>query len=228
MKDIYVYEGTSVLINKLDIKDAKLLDEKEGAIVSLNVFDLISHPFKIKSVFDIKIVHKKLFSDLYEWAGENRKINLYKDEPVLNGLSVNYSEYKNIDQDLAKLDILFKSINWEELSHKETIDKIVILISKLWRIHCFREGNTRTATTFLYLFMKQLKLKVNIDFIGKHAKYFRNALVMASIDQYSEYEYLTNILLDSIAMKEVKSGKYKTIREYEVDKYEYREHKYKD
>ena len=227
MKDIYVYEGTSVLINKLGIRDSKALDEKEGAIVSLNVYDLISHPFKIKSVFDIKKIHKYLFGDLYEWAGENRKINMYKEEPVLSGLSVNYSEYTNIDKDLKRLDSYFVSVDWKDLSHKETIDEIVKIISRLWRIHCFREGNTRTTTTFLYMFMKQLGLKVNIDFIGKHAKFFRNALVLASIDQYSEYEHLTSILMDSISLKEVDSGKYKTIREYEVDKYEYREHKYK-
>ena len=76
--------------------------------------------------------------------------------------------------------------------------------------------------------MKQLFLKVNVDFIGKHAKFFRNALVLASIDQYSEYEHLTNILMDSISLKVASEGKYKTIREYEVDKYEYRAHKYKD
>ena len=48
MKDIYVYEGTYVLINKLEIKDPKLLDEKEGAIVSLNLINLLKHPFTSK------------------------------------------------------------------------------------------------------------------------------------------------------------------------------------
>ena len=76
--------------------------------------------------------------------------------------------------------------------------------------------------------MKQINLKMNVDFIGKHAKYFRNALVLASIEQYSEYEYLENILMDSISLKVQSTGQYKTIREYEVDKYEYRSHKYKD
>ena len=228
MKDIYVYEGTAVLINKLGIKDSKELEEKEGAIVSLNVLDLISHPFAIKSVFDIKKVHKRLFDDLYEWAGQNRTINMYKEEPVLNGLSVTYADYKEIDVSLKRLDSYFVSIEWGRLSHKETIDEVVKVISRLWRIHCFREGNTRTATVFLYLFLKQLNLKVNTDFIGKHAKYFRSALVLASIDQYSEYDYLTNILMDSISMKGIEGGKYKTIRDYEVEKYQYREHKYKD
>ena len=228
MKDIYVYENTNVLKNKLDIRDSKRLEELENALVSLNIVNLISNPFIIKSVFDIKKIHKILFSDLYEWAGDNRKINMYKEEPLLDGLSVIYSDYKSIDNDLNKLDSAFTNIKWNKLTHKEIIDTIVVIISRLWKIHTFREGNTRSTTTFLYMFMKQIKLRVNIDFIGEHAKYFRNALVMASIDQYSEYEHLTEILLDSISTKIAKTGKYKTIREYEVDKYEYRSHKYKD
>ena len=228
MKDIYLYEDTSVLKNKLNIKDSKKLDELEGAIVSLNIARLATHPLSIKSVLDIKRIHKELFSDLYEWAGVNRTINIYKDEPVLGGLSVNYSDYRNIDSDLNALDKSFKTIKWENLKHIEIIDEIVKLISRLWKIHCFREGNTRTTTVFLYLLMRQIGLKVNTDFIGKHAKFFRNALVLASIDQYSEYEHLTNILLDSVSTKIITEDKYQTIREYEVEKYEYRKHKYKD
>lgn len=228
MKDIYVYPNSNVLINKLNIKTLKELDEAENALVSLKIIDILNNPITITSVFDIKIIHKHLFSDLYDWAGENRKMNMYKEEPVLGGLSVEYSDYLKIDESLTKLDTDFKKVKWGKISKKETIDTIVRLISRLWRIHCFREGNTRTTTTFLYLFLKQISLKVNIDFIGKHAKYFRNALVLASIDQYSEYEYLTNILMDSISLKIINEGKYKTIREYEVEKYEYSGHKYKD
>ena len=54
MKDIYVYPDTFVLINKLNIKTSKELDEEENALVSLNVANLLINPFKIKSVFDIK------------------------------------------------------------------------------------------------------------------------------------------------------------------------------
>lgn len=227
MKDIYVYENTDVLINKFDIKNLKDLDKLEGALTTANLINILNNPFKIKSTSDIKKIHRILFLDLYEWAGENRKINMYKSEPVLNGLSVSYSEYTHIDDDLKKLDRYFKSIDWKNLSKKDTVDYIVQLISRLWRIHCFREGNTRTVTVFLYLFMKQINLKADTKFIGDHAKYFRNALVLASIDQYSEYEHLTNILMDSISTK-AKTGDYKTIRQYEVEKYEYTTHKYKD
>lgn len=227
MVDKYVYPGTRVLINKLDIKDGKKLDNAEYSIVSLNINYLIRNPILIKSLKDIFVIHKILFSDLYEWAGNKRNINIYKEEPILTGLSVNYSDYNSINTDLNKLDKDFIKINWNELKSKEKIDKIVLFISKLWRIHPFREGNTRTVTTFLYLFVKQIGLKVNVDFIGKHAKYFRNALVIASIDEYSEYEHLTNILMDSISLKDVNEDKYKTIKEYEVEKYDYQGHNIK-
>lgn len=228
MKDIYVYEGTNILINKLGIKDEKELDSKESFVATLNTANLLKSGFNIKSVNDIKIIHKHLFGDIYEWAGQNRKINMIKEEPVLNGLSVVYSNYRDIDNDLKKLDARFKSIDWKKLKHREAIDKLVIIISNLWQIHCFREGNTRTVTLFMYFLMKQIKMNVDTKFIGEHAKYFRNALVLASIGQYSEYNYLTDILLDSISFKNIDKNKYQTIRDYEVEKYEYRAHKYKD
>lgn len=228
MVDKYIYPGTRVLINKLDIKDEKKIDGAEYSIVSLNINNLIRNPILIRSLKDIFVIHKILFSDLYEWAGNKRNINIYKEEPILAGLSVNYSDYNSINTDLNKLDKEFIKMNWKELKSKEKIDKIVWFISKLWRIHPFREGNTRTVTTFLYLFVKQIELKVNTDFIGKHAKYFRNALVMASIDEYSEYEHLTNILMDSISLKEINENKYKTIKEYEVEKYAYQTHNIKN
>ena len=228
MKDIYVYEGTNVLINKLNIRDNYQLDEAEGVFVSIAMRSIIEKPIVIKSLFDIHKIHQLLFEKLYDWAGTDRKMNMYKNEPVLNGLSVIYSDYKSIDSDLKKLDAQFKTIKWKELHSKEKVESVVNIFSKLWRIHCFREGNTRTITLMMYLFMKQIGLKVNTDFIGNHAKFFRNALVLASIDQYSEYEHLTNILMDSVYLKDISSNKYKTIRDYEVDKYEYQKHEYKD
>ena len=228
MKDIYVYEDTHVLINKLSIKDSRELDKAELDISLFKTSFLYTNPIKLTSVFDIKKIHKCLFEQIYDWAGENRKINIYKEEPILNGLSVEYSYHRNIDADLTNLDNEFKSVNWKSLGHKEVLDKIVVLIAKLWQIHPFREGNTRSVTLFLYFFMKQIGMKVDAEFLGKHSKYFRNALVMASIGQYSEYNYLTDILADTTSFRSGRENKYKTIRDYEVDKYEYRPHYYKE
>lgn len=56
MKDIYVYPDIFVLINMLNIKTSKELDEAENALVPLNIANLLVNQFKIKLVFDIKKV----------------------------------------------------------------------------------------------------------------------------------------------------------------------------
>ena len=60
MVDKYIYPGTRVLINKLDIKDEKKLDGAEYSIVSLNINNLIRNPILIRSLKDIFVIHKIL------------------------------------------------------------------------------------------------------------------------------------------------------------------------
>lgn len=168
-----------------------------------------------------------LFENVYDWAGEIRKINIYKEEPVLAGLSVQYEDYNKIKRSITNLNKKFLNTQWEELSKTEIVDNIVRFFSSLWRIHPFREGNTRSVSTLMFLFIRNMNLKLNQDFIKEHAKYFRNALVLASIGEYSEYEHITNFLKDAISYKTIDSAKYKTIKNYEVDKYQYNYHSYK-
>lgn len=111
------------------------------------------------------------------------------------------------------------------------LKKVAIIISAIRQVHSFREGNTRVITLFLYYFLINLGFKLNREFIGKHAKYFRNALVIASIGEYSEYKYLEEIPKDSISFKlkdDDLNAKYQTIKGYNLDKYEYNYHSSKD
>lgn len=226
MKDIYVYEGTNVLKNKRNIRSNEELDQFENAMTSLAIIN-INRNFVFKDLTDIFEIHNILFKNVYEWAGETRKINIYKEEPVLSGLSVQYTDYKNIKKSVDSLNKQFLSIEWNKLGKNETVDEIVRIFSSLWQIHPFREGNTRSVSTLMFLFIKKINLKLNQDFIVEHAKYFRNALVLACIGEYSEYEHITEFLKDAISYKIMDSGKYKTIKNYELDKYQYNYHNYK-
>lgn len=92
MRDIYLYEGTDVLKNLLDIKDRKLLDEAEADYVTYRLKEIAIHP--LPGGYDyahLLQMHKYIFQDIYEWAGQQRKLNIYKEEPVLGGLSIDYS-----------------------------------------------------------------------------------------------------------------------------------------
>lgn len=226
MEDIYVYDGTNVLINKRNIRSNKELDQFENAMTSLAIIN-INRNFEFKDLNDIYEIHRALFENVYDWAGDTRKINIYKEEPILAGLSVQYEDYKKIKISVTNLNKKFLNTKWEELSKSEIIDNIVRFFSALWQIHPFREGNTRSVSTLMFLFIKKMKLKLNQDFIKEHAKYFRNALVLASIGEYSEYEHITDFLKDAISFKIIDSEKYKTIKNYELDKYQYNYHNYK-
>ena len=229
MKDPYVYEGTNVLINFADIKDQKTLDNYETTLSRIAIINILKNPIEINSTDDIYKIHELLFKEVYNWAGKPRTINIYKTEPVLNGLSVNYSDYKSIGSDLDNIQKEIDSFNWNDFSKKELIHKIAVVIAEIWQVHAFREGNTRTVCLFLYLFMKKFRLKLNIDFIGEHSKFFRNALVLASIGEYSEYEHLELILSDAVSIKKIVDGekKYQTIKDYNLEKYEYNYHQIK-
>ena len=226
MKDPYVYEGTNVLINLANIKEQDKLDNFETTLSRVAIVELLKNPIDITSTNDIFEIHKRLFKEVYSWAGKPRTINIYKTEPVLGGLSVNYSDHNQIMKDLNKIQNGIDSFDWANSSKKEIISKIVRFVSSVWQVHAFREGNTRTICLYLYFFMKKYNLKLNVDFIGEHSKFFRNALVLASIGEYSEYKHLEMILSDAISLKKVTNGesKYQTIKDYNLEKYEYNYH----
>lgn len=73
------YPGTTVLINKFNIQDEAKLNEVETVLVSARSAELMEHP-KADS-FDFahyKTIHQFLFSDLYDWAGQIRTVDLSK------------------------------------------------------------------------------------------------------------------------------------------------------
>lgn len=224
MRDPYLYLDVDVLINKKNIKDQNQLDKLEEDIIPLRMIALRKQGLIITSVFDIQKIHCFLFSSIFDWAGEFRKITMYKREPILNGYSVDYTPSDYIKKEMNDLEKRFLSINWENLDNKQKINNVASIIQELWQIHCFREGNTRTVALFLYFLLKTIGVHINIDFLGKNAKYFRNALVLASLYSESKPEYLFGIIADCTTIKNLTKNNYETINGYKVDKYSYQNH----
>lgn len=224
MKDPYLYPDVDVLVNKDNIKDQAQLDKLEEDIIPLRMIALRKEGLIISSVFDIQKIHRFLFLSLFDWAGEFRKITIYKREPILNGYSVDYTPFDYIEKEMNDLDRRFNSIDWNALNNKEKIENVASIIQELWQIHCFREGNTRSVALFLYFLLKTIGIHINIDFLGKNAKYFRNALALASLYSSSKPEYLFGIIGDCTTVKNITTNKYETIDGYEVEKYSYQSH----
>lgn len=224
MKDPYVYEGTDVLINKLNIKDENVLEKAESDFVGLAVNRLRNEGFVINRIQDVLKIHEYLFSNLYEWAGSPRTIDIYKSESLLGGKSIDYVFSFYITQALEDLNDEFKVIDWDKLTPEDKVKKICYFVTEFWHIHPFREGNTRTSAMMLYFLIKKANLHLNIDFLSKNGKYFRNALVLSSLYSNSKPEYLLGIVTDCVTLKNVSDDKYETINGFEVNKYSYTNH----
>lgn len=100
-------------------------------------------------------IHRRLFSALYDWAGEPRTINIYKAEPLLGGKSIDYIFASYIDTALKELQKEFANTDWGSLNPSKKIEKVCYFVSEFRHIHPFREGNTRTSAMALYFLIKK-------------------------------------------------------------------------
>ena len=198
MIDPYIIPNTNVLKNKLGITDRKELDEAESIITASKLIDveIVKGDFDYQHLMDI---HKHIFGDLYEFAGEARIINIEKSENVLSGMSVSYGHHSKIPEEVSKAIDDMKAIKWHELkSNDEMAQSFSKCFSELWKVHPFREGNTRTVTEFCVQYAATQNIFLDKELFAKNPVHFRNSLVLASIGEYSEYSHLEGIVKHSM------------------------------
>ena len=150
-------------------------------------------------------IHRKLFTDIYPHAGRIRDYNITKKEWVLDGATVLYGSATELR---ATLDYDFseeKKFSYKNLSMDEIIHHLAFFVSRLWQIHVFGEGNTRTTAVFFIKYLRTLGFDVTNDIFAENAWYFRNSLVRANyndlkndIHETTEYleTFLRNLLLN--------------------------------
>ena len=156
--DDYFYKGTNVLKNKLDIIDPKELEEKEIHISSTKLRQLMERPLEM-STYDkerLKRIHSYLFSDIYDWAGEYRTVNMAIERDSVVGPTSKGSYLINsfVPASLIdyELDIAFERAE-EEINKamilNEYSESLARLYATLIHIHPFREGNGRSSREFI-------------------------------------------------------------------------------
>lgn len=204
MRDPYVYPKSEVLINKPGITEDDKFKEVEANYTSMRISNIIENPPKGK--FDFKhlcYMHYYIFQDIYEWAGQPRIINIIKPEPALGNISIEYSEFQDIKKDTTSVLSQMRAFNWNKISLQEKPVYISKLMAELWKVHPFREGNTRTILTFFGQYAESRGMMLDMDLFADNSAYTRTALVAASavfkdIGDKSKPEYLIKIVKDSL------------------------------
>ena len=159
-----------------DINHNKL----ECDFVSMRIVELLEQDNFELSVDYLKYIHKHLFQDVYEFAGEFRKIDFSKHEKILNNDSVAYGDCKTLIEALEYDISLEKEKNYKDINIVEVIKNITDFTSSIWQVHPFREGNTRTTAVFIYKYLNSLGFNQNISIYKNKSSYFRNSLVRSN------------------------------------------------
>ena len=155
-------------------------NELECDFVSTRIVELLQIDNFELSVDYLKYIHKYLFQDVYEFAGEFRNIDFSKHEKILNNDSVAYGDCKTLKESLEYDISLEKEKNYKDMSVVEVINNITKLSSSIWQVHPFREGNTRTTALFIEKYLISLGYNVDNTLFKDKSIYFRNALVRSN------------------------------------------------
>ena len=159
---------------------------EEADKVSARIAQILSEPSFNFSPSHLIAIHKRLFEGIFKFAGKIRDYDITKKEWVLNGDTVMYGASFELK---AALDYDFemeRNFKYTGLSTDEIIKHITFFVSRLWQIHAFGEGNTRTTAVFTIKYLRSMGYKVDNDIFAQNSWYFRNALVRANYKNIKE------------------------------------------
>src|SRR3954464_9576021 len=153
--DPYTYENSTVLVNKLDLRDQDELDAYEAEISNARAAEPL--PEGKLDFAHYCAVHHHLFQDVYSWAGKPRTVRISK-----QGNPFCFPEHIH-----AQANKLFADLKaWRDLKGlpaNEFAERAAHFVAELNAIHAFREGNGRAQLTFFAVLADFAGHELNID-----------------------------------------------------------------
>ena len=140
---VYCYPNTKVLVNKMNIRSLKELQEAEMNYTSARLFQIQENP--VVGNFDfvhLLKIHEYIFQDLFEWAGKIRTIDISKGESL-------FCRVFNINSYAEDIFSHYYDDCYANRKNKEKfIDYLVKHYADVNALHPFREGNGRAQREF--------------------------------------------------------------------------------
>lgn len=143
-EDPYSLPGGMCLRNKIGTTDPTVLSAAEARIVSIRDVELaretLPGEYNLQHYQDF---HRHLFQDIYDWAGELRRVDISKGE-------VPFAHWQYLsDQTSAKLAELVDENLLISRNRTSFVSRLAHYYGELNVLHPFREGNGRTLRAFL-------------------------------------------------------------------------------
>ena len=168
----------------------------EADIVSARITELLGEKTFQFSPAELQSIHKRLFTGVFDHAGQFRTYNITKNEWVLGGDTVVYSSWESIRDTLDYDFSQEKQFSYDALSVPDSIKHLAKFASGIWQIHPFCEGNTRATAVFIVKYLKSFGFTVNNDVFAANSWYFRNALVRANYNNLKKGIHATSEFLE--------------------------------
>ena len=168
----------------------------EADIVSARITELLGEKTFQFSPAELQSIHRRLFTGVFEHAGQFRTYNITKNEWILCGDTVTYASWESIRDTLDYDYSQEKQFSYEKISMPESIRHMAKFASGIWQIHPFCEGNTRATAVFVVKYLKTFGFHVNNDVFAANSWYFRNALVRANYNNLQKGIHATSEFLE--------------------------------
>lgn len=180
---IYCYPDSSVLKNKLDIRDPVLLRKVEADLSSARQAEIFRTPVVGRfTATHLCNIHRKLLGDVYSFAGHFRR------EDIAKG-PTRFVTYSQIKEKLQRLLGQLQQEKWlENVPFEVFAARSAYYMAELNYIHPFREGNGRAIREFMRLLFLHNGYIVQWDAVDVEA------LLNAMIDSVYDTAHLEQIL----------------------------------
>ncbi len=182
MNDPYVYPGTDVLVNHFNVRDEDRLGRIERLVSFEAMVELMRDASRERSFdFDtLAWIHRRLFEDVYPFAGELRTVEISKPETVLSGRSIRYGHPRDIASTAHAAIHALHAVDYDHMQGTKGWPLFAEGLAMLWRSHAFREGNTRAVLTFAHMLLKANGCETDFSVISRSPSATRDELVRAS------------------------------------------------
>lgn len=155
-------------------------DTEEADKVASRIAKILSEKSFNFSPSYLVAIHGKLFQGIYKFAGRLRDYDITKKEWVLDGDTVMYGAAFELRMALDYDFEQEREFDYKGLNMDQIVEHLAYFVSRLWQIHAFGEGNTRTTAVFTIKYLRSLGFKVDNKIFADNSWYFRNALVRAN------------------------------------------------
>ena len=178
-----------MLKNKLGITNEIELSKEEERITKLKALELFDtnkiNEFEVGTTKGLIDIHKYLFSDIYEFAGKIRDVNLAKG-------SFRFAPAIYLEDALKKIDDM----------PEDNFDDIIKKYIEMNVAHPFREGNGRSTRIWLDMILKKELSKV-VDWSKINKEEYLLAMERSPIKDIEINILLKNALTNKINDREV-------------------------